>query len=479
MTTSLRWADVTSYDCDFRSIRECRLPVVLKRYEWTAVFFFALVGTFVLGAVHAARHVPMSNYDEQAHFDYAWWTSKFKLPADNQFISAEVMRQLACRGVDGFGGSPFPPCESATLEPSGFPDSGYNETASSSPVYYVVTGLVARAVFELTPISDSLLAVRIANLAWLLATILIVISLVRRWGGKSHVAFAVAFLISSSAVVLTATSFVSSDAFVLFSSALTLFLSDNWLRNRSRWSFAFLLMSYFFAITTDRASILAIPISLIFITCVLWHEFRLQKEMISTSVRWKTSAVQIATLLLLSVLSYKYGERAISALREQLTGNTGVRTTTIPRDALFGSAKLSGGLLLEDYGSVISPFNVRNFYELIIGRDYKFRGFMTTMNWIFIGGSFAACVWPDKRTRTHPIGVAALTTLVSAGPILTLGLWYGGSVWQITPRFTVAVIAPVALATALVIRRSIVSAMLVVLAISQYFFVLYRCLTVL
>jgi hypothetical protein len=453
--------------------------VVLKRHEWTAAFFFALLGTFVLGALHAARHEPMSPYDEQAHFDYAWLTSKFKLPGDNQFISDEVMRQLACRGVDGFGGSPFPPCESPTLEPSGFPDAGYNEAASSSPFYYVITGLLARTVFVLTPISDPLLAVRVANLFWLLGTIFIVITLVKRWGGKSYVALAVALLVSSSAVVLTATSFVSSDAFVLFSSAITIFFSDNWLRKRNRTSFGLLLLSYFLAITTDRASILAIPISLIFIAGVLWNEFGSQDHGSRRSIEWKKYAVQISAILLFSLFSYKYGERTISYMREQLTGSTGVRTTETPRDALFGPAKLSGELLLGDYGSVITSFNVRNFYELIIGRDYKYRALMTTMNWIFIGGAFAACMWPDKRTRTHEIGVPALTTLVLAGPLLTLGLWYGGSVWQITPRFTVAVIAPVALATALVIRRRIVSAMIVMLSVCQYSFVMYRCLTIL
>ena len=117
--------------------------------------------------VYARNSRPLSPYDEQQHLDYVLKAGDFHLPADDEKLGQTAMREIACRGIDGpdwtLGSPGVPACDTAVFDPAPFPDAGYNTAGGAPPGYYFPTGVIARAIDVLTPVSSPLLAVRITS----------------------------------------------------------------------------------------------------------------------------------------------------------------------------------------------------------------------------------------------------------------------------------------------------------------------------
>ena len=128
----------------------------------------------------------LSPFDEQQHLDYAVKAGNFDLPGDDERLGQTAMRETACRGIDTAGHRPAR-LRHAGARPGVFPDYGYNTASNALPGYYFPTGLIARVIDALTPVSSPLLAIRLVGALWLGAGLAVMMVLASRSRGQHQV----------------------------------------------------------------------------------------------------------------------------------------------------------------------------------------------------------------------------------------------------------------------------------------------------
>ena len=199
MRAFLRKRNFSNLDPLSRSLR--------SRALWEFVVAFLLL--MLIGGLVIYRDLPLSPIDEHHHLDNVLKSGQLHIPLDNEKLGQTTLRIMSCTGID----ADFvpPPCEQESFDPLDFPDQGFNESAVSTPSYYVLTGLVARAARIFPLFDDLLVSARLANWGWMALAGALVFHLIRKRGAPFLPAFSVAALMAINPVALTAGVNVNPD----------------------------------------------------------------------------------------------------------------------------------------------------------------------------------------------------------------------------------------------------------------------------
>lgn len=118
------------------------------------------------------RNPQLSIYDEATHLDNAWRLAHFDIPQVGEKISPTILSEWTCRGFYD-PEVKFPECTPPeTVEDKSFPFSLSNYNTKHPPLYYAITGVIARVAVAVTPIDSFVTASRIANSFWVALTLI-------------------------------------------------------------------------------------------------------------------------------------------------------------------------------------------------------------------------------------------------------------------------------------------------------------------
>jgi hypothetical protein len=171
---------------------------------------FLVIAIGLVGIV-IHRAPELSVFDEATHADYAYQISQGHVPAKGSTIAPEILKQWSCHGY--WNGAPLPPCAGPPAAPSQYPGLGQDYNFVHPPLYYAITGVLARVGEAALPGNSHFITMaRLVGIAWLFAAMLVLYLAVRRLGARWQLAASGAILLPLCPQVLYASATVTNDA---------------------------------------------------------------------------------------------------------------------------------------------------------------------------------------------------------------------------------------------------------------------------
>lgn len=193
---------------------------------WLLLLIGVLVGMAVV------RAPQMSPFDEGTHADYAYQVAHGHIPYAGSRGAQEIGREAACHGVLVRPLTPPPPCGTREVP------SGYNYNFGHPPLYYAITGVIARAMDAAVPGGRFVTAARLVGIGWLWAAAMVLFLAIKAFGAPWPYAAAGATLLPLVPGLLYASSTVTNDAAAGLSGSLAvLVLARTLAQGRVGWVF--------------------------------------------------------------------------------------------------------------------------------------------------------------------------------------------------------------------------------------------------
>jgi len=191
----------------------------LRRLLLVTLGLAAFAVTLVMIAV--VRGQQLSIVDEPAHADYAYQIAHGHIPAKGSLIAKEIRSEWACHGL-GNDTTPYPECDNG---PGTFAVGSQDYTFGDPPVYYAVTGVIARGLDATTSGSGQFITLgRCVGAGWLFGGMFVLYLALRRFRVAWPYAAAAVVLLPLCPGVLASTSTINSDAAAAVSGAAALFV---------------------------------------------------------------------------------------------------------------------------------------------------------------------------------------------------------------------------------------------------------------
>lgn len=190
-----------------------------------------LVAAGVLGWAQAAAP-EYSPLDEHTHAGSAWDIAHGTVPAAGSPVPEEVLQDWACSGQFNVD---LPPC-GADAELWQYPGSGQNYNWAHPPLYYMITGVAARAIDGAIPAVTFVGAARALSIVWIYAGMVLLYTALRRWRVDWRIASATAAAVPLMPHIMHAGTIVTNDApAVLGGAAALLVLGRVLLDHKTQW----------------------------------------------------------------------------------------------------------------------------------------------------------------------------------------------------------------------------------------------------
>lgn len=362
----------------------------------------------VLVSVTAHRGQQLSPFDEWTHADYAWRLAHGQVPAAGTTVAPEILNEFACRGVTGYQPH-LPPCGQADPQPSQFPAKGEDYNFGHPPLYYGVTGVLARVADAVVPGDHFLVLARLVGILWLWAAMLVLYLGVRALGAPRKYAGLAAALLPLLPGVLRACSTVNNDAAGPLSGALALMVFARFVVQK-RTGLVLPMVAAFVLGATKVLNLMPLLVvtGVIFVIAVRrWRE--------GDRLAARQAALVVAGIGAVSLLVYK-GWALVQAGRgdpnwiSPIAGVTGRPVEGMPFRELTSSL-LSGMSPEHDY---VLPSAVNGQSMLIWAR---------ALDVVLVAAPLMAMVTWSRRTIGWLLGLVTLVALVAYPEIVQLQVY--------------------------------------------------------
>ena len=418
----------------------------------------ALLLLIILALPLIGKGLPLSPIDEHVHLDYALKAGQLQLPADNELLSQQTMRIMACTRMD----SPayVSPCDLEEFLPEVFPDYGYNTASEAHPTYYLATGLVARAFRIFTPVDDLLFSVRLANWLWTAGAGALLFAFLRRRSCPMPVAGSLAALLVLNPVVLASGTHISPDS-ILPLAGLILYALARRDTARPR-DLGAIGASTAILVTIDGAMGLA----LVMVGAVVAAQLATNVAVLRSTHPAKQRESLLSPILRLAVLGFGAlaGPILIDKLRLWYSGSLGTRLTALPRDEWFPRPPFSLDMVLGGFWGSFPPVVGGYLVAPLRGIEYAF---LAELIGVLVIGGVGAYLFTSRSAAEQAEAAMVMVVGVMSFPILTVLLWSrGGSFWTLSPRFALAPLAIYALLTGIAARNRASQILIALLAIT-------------
>lgn len=195
-----------------------------------ALLIFAGVSALVV--THVAVYPTLSPFDEGVHYDYVVQGSQGDVVRRGEKLGQEAMREIACRGVD-LKGLLLPPCDSDRFVPEAFPFGGFSFAEVHPPLYYGVTGFLARGLAATGIAPDMFTAARLVGILWLGLGLLTIWYLGREVGIRAVPLVIVLVAVAATPTILHAMATVTNDATSIVAGGALVLVTLRWERGTS------------------------------------------------------------------------------------------------------------------------------------------------------------------------------------------------------------------------------------------------------
>lgn len=376
-------------------------PSTWERVDWL-VCAGLMVLSLVLVGLHIRAYSTLSPIDELQHVDYMIKAGNFEIPREGDRDGYEALAEAACRGVDspGYAG---PECGLDSYDPNDFQELGYNTAASQFPLYYLVTGLAARALTAIGLFGSKVTAGRLmggvwAGLAWSVLWYVMALLRVPRWNRVIAVA-----LLMFTPITLFHAATINADAALLLTGSLAVLTTIKFEREELN---GWLLVAVYAALC------LIDPTNLIVLcACAVYLVVRVSVPGDTTVLRRLTP---LAALPLLLVVRQSVAPR----IRETLWPPSG-SIAGAPMNTTFVTYEVSIEKILAQLESVFTP--VHNPYLSPPLRSPYTLAFIDLTNWLLIAVMFAGAFVIVGRQQIAWLSRAGMAAMLLAGPFYT---WY-------------------------------------------------------
>jgi hypothetical protein len=169
----------------------------------------------------ALRVHGLSVFDEGTHADYAWQVAHGHIPAKGSIIAAPIRAEMACRGAAESPGTPLIGCGNSNPPLTLFGAGAQDYNFGHPPLYYAITGIIARALNAIHP-GHFITFARLVGVGWLFAALIVMYFALRRFRVAWPYAAGGAALLALTPAIFYMDATVTNDAAAALSGALAL-----------------------------------------------------------------------------------------------------------------------------------------------------------------------------------------------------------------------------------------------------------------
>jgi len=375
-----------------------------------------VVAPAVLVTMQIESNSRFSPIDEPAHFDYMERVSRGEIPRQGDHALASSLRLIACR-KPAFGAFTTPSCSANVLKPGQFaPTYRYQYEAHQPPTYYALTVPMRWVIERAFGVSDGLRATRLANIAWLVAGLLLLWTAGTIVGIRALPLAASLLLLASSHGVVYGTAVVSNDVTSVPAAGLVaLVAAVAYVRDGPRMPIALFAAGFLVAACKLSNLFSVIAVSSLFAVGAIAGR-RTAERWTTTSRRWLDHGGALLLGGLLSAASWTIVHRALS--RVDLKEDPGF-------DALRRTHRTFGLVLREAVGLLqpLDPVSGWGFAVLsphTLGRPAQVP-LAALLTFLLIAAGLAG-LFVSVRWWPHVLGLIAVVVLYVGGVVLGVGL---------------------------------------------------------
>lgn len=406
----------------------------------------AVIAAIGLGfvALQVQAYTLLSPIDELQHIDYLYRAPGSPAPADR--VGQEALHQQDCRGIDAPGFGP-PLCRPAStdLDPRSYQEKGYNTAAANTPVYYTATRAVAEVIRAVTPADDLVTAGRLTGGLWFALGLALTFSTGRRRGIPVAPMAAVTLLLASTPALIFPSATITPDASGLMAGA-ALVLALTWWEERPSTVRALVLVLVgivvSFAKMTNLVAVAAVVLYLLLRPTGVGDgtEGDDGRGRVAARARWATAvAVGLASVIAAGAWLAYVGSRPQIPAADLPDMASKYQLTYFPWTGLVESS-LSLLQPLSSSWVVVGSVPYLNFATAVVAM-------------VVLAGTLAAAL----LTGAPPLEVALARGVVGAAVVgalllVTAGYLFSGSYFALPVRYGIALVAPMAIVTASMVR---------------------------
>ncbi|OZG64361.1 glycosyltransferase family 39 protein [Bifidobacterium eulemuris] len=201
------------------------------------VLLLVVVPSLYYGLALKAYGGTYSIYDEQTHMGYAWSVSHGEIPARGDLLPDEILDDLSCSGwrsiSDKIANTPNLPACGADTSAEQSLGAGEQYNYFHPPLYYAITGFLARLVSMLYSEISFAQAARAVSVIWMVAGLLAMYAALRKWQVNFSCSLAVCSLVPYIPIFLNTGTAVTNDAPGLLCGAGMLWLAARFFREKN------------------------------------------------------------------------------------------------------------------------------------------------------------------------------------------------------------------------------------------------------
>jgi hypothetical protein len=412
-------------------------PAEHRGRRWRRIVPYVLFLAVAVGAVawHMDHYPYVSPIDENVHYDFI--ENLPHVPAGGEKMDQDALRETACRTYGPEQPQGTPPCGTTPYDPNAFPSQGFSTAGTTPPVYYVVTGAVARPLAQVTPWSVWDISRGLGAL-WLTGMMSVCYLLALRLGGSRVAATGAALLVSTPSDVVASAATIGPDVATAIAGGLVVLAALGY--DGGRRSTLLLLGAVAVASLVKFTAFTAVGAAIIYLLVVaLARRHQPDRPGIGRSV-----LVAFGLFAAFGLLSFLWG------LRYRAT--TILDVNTIPMNQVF----LADRIRWEDinanlYYTFVTPI-IGNWNPVMFDNFTNVRLESVVAGILVIGVLGAAfALRHDWRLTGLGWGVIVLAVL---GPLMLtlLNFYANGLFFGIPPRYGFALLPAYAAATAWTLR---------------------------
>lgn len=414
-----------------------------------------VAGLVMFGALIVVLHIDnypkISPIDELQHIDYTFKVIDGHLVAAGDKFGERAMREEVCRGIDSEFDKVLPDCEAPDLRPSQFQEGGYNTAYIHPPTYYVIGGVIGRAIQEVAGASSLVSPVRSVGALWLAAAVILMWILMGDFSIPFLARAALIVLVITSPAVIESVSTVQPDGTALAIGAAMVLATLRWEKGRWHWLVPALIGAF--------GVLLKITNGIVVGACVLYLVIRFVEQRLAarneTDAAGETGAVTLRTRVIpvagivAAVVVAAFAWNVVQHSIEKIAG------TDLPTNKSYEVDSLKTDAILDSVGDVVTPLRVPYLPRAV--NTVATRDAWHVVNAGLFAGTIIGAIWAGRRSRLRALGGATLLMMVVVGPFFTISNFaLFGIVYEhgIAPRYGLSLVPAAILVTAVCLERS-------------------------
>jgi hypothetical protein len=374
--------------------------------EAMCLLLVVIVGGVAVG-LHLRDDRKLSPIDEVQHVDYMVKAGTLHLPRNGEKDGLIARHEAACRGIE----APYtpPPCASAGSAPdTAFPEDAFDTASSDPPLYYVVTGLAARALHAVAHLDSYVTAGRLLGIAWLASAMVVLWFMLVEMGAGLVVRTAVGVLLVSTPAVVHAHATVTSDATLLLAGAAALLTVLRWER-RAGPGWLVIAVALLCALAKVPA-LLAVGVASLYLLVRAVRrdsgagDARPRTQLVGMAVG--STAVSVLTTLVWFWITHR---RAVPG------------APTPPSTALFHATRLQLDQVVRQVGAFLSPVSHPPLLAPLLSVFTV--AIIDVLNALVLAGSFGAAAFAGARSRVEALAISTTALMLIGGPALVVAIY--------------------------------------------------------